>query len=643
MADYKHLTLTRDDDDLLWLDLNVAGKSVNVLSPEVLDEIEAVCDEIRVSGAAGVVIHSSKPSGFVAGADISHFREAKNEQQALEFILRGQGIFQQYEDLPMPTLVMIHGFCLGGGLEWALACNYRIACDGPKTKIGLPEVKLGIHPGFGGSVRSIRQLGVLPAMDLMLTGRAVGAYQAKKLGLVDASLPERSLKNAARAMLRERPVQRGAPWYNGLLEAGPLRPVVAKMLRKQVRKKADPKHYPAPYALIGVWEKHGSHDTAMYRAEAESVARLIVGETAQNLVRVFFLQERLKGLGDKSLTQPRHAHVIGAGVMGGDIAAWCVMQGMTVTLQDTSEEALARAVGRAAKQFGRRYRHDRFARQRAIDRLTPDREGAGVKKADVIIEAVFEDLQVKQDIFRELEKKAREDAILATNTSSIPLDEIAAVMQHPERLVGLHFFNPVRKMPLVEVVFDEKLTSDEVRARAASVTRHINKLPLPVKSAPGFLVNRILMPYLMEAVKCYEEGIPAVVIDQAATDWGMPMGPLALADTVGLDICQHVGRILGEKMGLELPDLLDGMVAKGWLGKKSGQGFYLYRNGKAVPREKGDWDGNRNLLQKRLIERIVDEARRCLDDGIVADADLLDAGLIFGTGYAPFRGGLKLD
>ncbi len=642
MGDYEHLTLTRDEHDLLWLDLDVAGKSVNVLSPAVLDEIGAACEEIHRSGAAGLVIHSSKPSGFVAGADIGHFRDVRDQRQALAFILRGQEIFAQYERLPMPTLVIVHGFCLGGGLEWALACDYRIACDAPRTRIGLPEVKLGIHPGFGGSVRSIRLLGVLPAMNLMLTGRAVGGHQAKKLGLVDESLPERSLHNAARSILRRRPPRRKAPWYGGLLESSPLRPLVAGALRRQVGKKADPRHYPAPYALIDLWARHGSHDPAMYRAEAESVARLIVGETAKNLVRVFFLQERLKGLGDRSLTQPRHVHVVGAGVMGGDIAAWCVMQGMTVTLQDTREEALARAVGRAAGQFGKRYRHDRFARQRAIDRLVPDREGWGIARADLVIEAVFEDLAVKQSIFREVEARARDDAILATNTSSIPLAEIAAVMERPERLVGLHFFNPVAKMPLVEVVFDPDSTSATERARAASVTRHLHKLPLPVKSAPGFLVNRILMPYLMEAVECHEEGIPAVVIDRAATDWGMPMGPLALADTVGLDICQHVGRILGEKMGLEVPDRLDAMVAKGWLGKKSGQGFYLYRNGKAVPREKGDWDGDRELLQQRLIGRLVDEARRCLDEGIVEDADLLDAGLIFGTGYAPFRGGLKL-
>ncbi len=643
MADYTHLTLTQDHNQLLWLDLHVEGKSANVLSVDVLNEIDRACDDIRASGAKGLVIHSSKPSGFVAGADISHFRKVTDEHQALEFIRKGQAIFQKYEDLPMPTLVIIHGFCLGGGLEWALACDYRIASNEASTKIGLPEVKLGIHPGFGGSVRSIRLLGVLPAMNLILSGRAVNGYQAKKMGLVDENLPQRSLRNAAVAMLTSRPEKHRPPWYAPVLEQSLLRPAIASLLRRQVAKKANKDHYPAPYAQIDVWEKTGSQDPQMFEAEAESVARLIVGETAQNLVRVFFLQERLKGLGDKSLFQPHHVHVIGAGVMGGDIAAWCAMQGMEVTLQDMSDEALARAVGRAASHFRKRYKRDRFALQQAIDRLTPDREGLAVKKADLIIEAVFESLEVKQDIFKGLETEASSEAILATNTSSIPLDEIAAAMQQPDRLVGLHFFNPVIKMPLVEVVFDDQLTSEEVRAKAAAATRHLNKLPLPVKSAPGFLVNRILMPYLMEAMQCYQEGIPAVVIDKAATDYGMPMGPLALADTVGLDICQHVGQILADKLGLALPAEVDRMVEKGWLGKKSGQGFYIYRKGKAVPREKPDWQGDRQQLQQRLIGKIREEAERCLTEHIVEDGDLLDAGLIFGTGYAPFRGGLKLD
>ena len=632
MSTYANLSLRRDDNDLIWLDLDVKDKSTNVLGIEVLEEIQRACEEIRTSGARGLVIHSSKPGGFVAGADINHFREVNSEAQALALIEQGQRVFQAYEDLPMPTLVIIRGLCLGGGLEWALACDYRIACSDAQTKIGLPEVKLGIHPGFGGSVRAIRLIGVLAAMQLMLTGRSIDGRQAKKIGLVDENLPQRSLHNAAVAILSRRPPRHEPKSYLQLLETAPLRPLVAKMLRRQVAKKANEKRYPAPYALIDLWERHGSRDPAMFAAEAHSVARLIVGQTAQNLVRIFFLQERLKGLGDRKRFRPRHVHVIGAGVMGGDIAAWCVMQGMRVTLQDSSDKALARAVSRASDHFVKRYRHDRPARRNALDRLIPDRDGLGVKKADLIIEAVFEDLQVKQSIFTQLERQARKDAILATNTSSIPLDEIAQAMTRPERLVGLHFFNPVVKMPLVEVVFDADLTSEDVRSRALAATRHLNKLPLPVRSAPGFLVNRILMPYLMEAIKCHDEGIPAVVIDRAATDYGMPMGPLALADTVGLDICQHVGRILAEKLGLELPDTLDRMIEKGWLGKKSGQGFYIYRGGKPTAREKPDWHGDRQALQQRLIEPIVNEAQRCLEENIVADRDLLDAGLIFGAG-----------
>jgi 3-hydroxyacyl-CoA dehydrogenase/enoyl-CoA hydratase/3-hydroxybutyryl-CoA epimerase len=642
MNHYRHLSLTRDENDLLWLELDVAGKSTNVLSVDVLEEIDQVCDEIKAEKARGLVIHSGKSTGFVAGADIAHFQKVENKQQALEFIEKGQQIFRKYEDLPLPTLVIIQGFCLGGGLEWALACDYRIASNAPAAKIGLPEVRLGIHPGFGGSVRAVRQMGVLAAMNMILSGRSLGGYQAKRMGLVDESLPDRQLINAARQILLDPPRKKSLPWHLRILESAPLRPVVASMLRRQVAKKVNPKHYPAPFAQIEVWRKFGSHDAAMYQAEAESVASLIIGDTAQNLVRVFFLQDRLKSLGDKSLLQPRHVHVIGAGVMGADIAAWCAMQNLRVTLQDKSDEALAKAVSRASGHFGKRYKRDRFAWQQAVDRLIPDRAGDGIARADVIIEAVFENRSVKQEIFKALEEKAKPEAILASNTSSIPLQEIAAPMQVPQRLVGLHFFNPVIKMPLLEIVFDSEQTDRSVTARAQAFARHINKLPLPVRSEPGFLVNRILMPYLMEAVKCYQQGIPAQVIDKAATDYGMPMGPLQLADTVGLDICLHVGKILADELGMTLPDNLEVMIEKGWLGRKSGQGFYRYKEGKPVAREKAEWQGDRDVLQQRLINKLVEESQRCLEEGIVEDADLLDAGLIFGTGFAPFRGGLKL-
>ena len=642
MNTYKHLSLTKDSNNLLWLSLNVQGKSANVLSNAVLDEIDAVCDEIQSQSAKGLVIHSSKATGFVAGADIRHFQKVESESQALDFIQKGQRILQKYEDLSIPTLVIIQGFCLGGGLEWALACDYRIASNSAKVKIGFPEVKLGIHPGFGGSVRSTRLIGVFNAMNLMLSGRNINGYQAKKMGLVDVCLPDRALKNAAIQLLRNPKKHKPLPWYLKLLEASPLRPIVAYLLRQQVAKRVNPKHYPAPFAQIKVWQDYGSTGNAMYLAEAKSVARLIIGETAQNLVRVFFLQDRLKSLGDKSLLSPRHVHVIGAGVMGTDIAAWCAMQGLQVTLQDLSDNALANAVKRTKSHFKRRYKRDYLALQAALDRLIPDRQGLGISKADVIIEAIVENKAIKQQLFQELEQKAKADALLATNTSSIPLAEIAEPLQNPKRLVGLHFFNPVIKMPLLEIVHDGEHTDSDVVAKALSFAKHINKLPLPVKSAPGFLVNRILMPYLMEAVKCYQQGIPAQVIDKAATDYGMPMGPLKLADTVGLDICLHVGKILGKELGMKLPDNLASMVENGKLGKKSGQGFYQYKNGKAIAQEKPIWNGDSNALQQQLINKITQAAQECLDEGIVEDADLLDAGLIFGTGFAPFRGGLKL-
>jgi len=357
------------------------------------------------------------------------------------------------------------------------------------------------------------------------------------------------------------------------------------------------------------------------------------------LVKVFFLQSQLKGLGDKSLFTPKHIHVIGGGVMGGDIATWCAAQGLMVTVQDMSDEALAKVIQRANVSLKRKFKKDRISIRDALDRLIPDREGNGIASADVVIEAIFEDLEVKRQVFKEVEKKAKPNAILATNTSSIPLAEIAEALQAPERLIGLHFFNPVFKMPLLEVVYDENVTHDDQIAMGCALGRHINKLPLPVKSSPGFLINRILMPYLLEGVTLHQQGVPATVIDKAAKDFGMPMGPLELADTVGLDICLHVGKILSSALGTNLPDNLQTYIDDNKLGKKTGEGFYQYKKGKLVKPSASEWKGDTHQLQERLISKMLDESKKCLEEGVVKNADLLDAGVIFGTGFAPFRGG----
>lgn len=626
-----------DTDGIAWLQFDKQDGGTNVLSESVLDQFVAMLARLEQQPPQGLVIFSGKSNGFIAGADVRAFSPMPSREDALALIHRGQRAFDRLEALPFPTLAMIHGFCLGGGLELALACDYRIAQDDDSTRLGLPEVRLGIHPGFGGSVRCTHLLGALKAMDLMLTGRSLAARQAARLGLIDYAVPARQLRDAAKSMLLKPPAPhqpgRVDSWTNHRL----VRPLLAPILKRKIRAHARPDHYPAPYKLIDVWARYADDRRRMLDAEAESVASLITGSTAQNLVRVFFLQERLKGLARASDSKIKHVHVIGAGVMGGDIAAWCALSGFTVTLQDQSPERIAPAMGRAAKLFKKRLRIP-YRITAAWDRLIPDHQGRYIERADIVIEAIFEDKEVKQKLYRDIEPRLRPDTLLATNTSSIPLEELAPVLQHPERLVGLHFFNPVAKMQLVEIVHG-KQTSELVMQQTQAFTRAIDRLPLPVTSTPGFLVNRVLMPYLLEAVTLETEGVPAVLIDRAAVEFGMPMGPIELADTVGLDVCLHVAGILGSALGLDVPERLEELVSEGNLGQKSGSGFYTWRKGKPVkPRP----DASRTLpadAVDRMMMRLFNEAQACLREGVVSDTDLLDVGMIFATGFAPFRGG----
>jgi 3-hydroxyacyl-CoA dehydrogenase/enoyl-CoA hydratase/3-hydroxybutyryl-CoA epimerase len=634
LAATRNWRLEQDPDGILWLTLDRAGSGVNALSSAVLEELEGLLPGVTHSGAKGLVLRSGKAGGFIAGADITEFGALSGAAQALERIRRGQEILRQLELLPMPTTAMIHGFCLGGGLELALACGRRVASDDPGTRLGLPEVQLGIHPGFGGTVRLTALLGPARAMDLMLGGRTLSAQAARRAGLVDAVVPERHLARAAVAALGWRP--RRASFLQGLPGTWPLKLVLAGLLRRQVRRRVRPEHYPAPFALIDLWARFGGHPDPMYRAEAQSVADLITGDTARSLVRVFQLQERLKALGKPGVPPPGRVHVVGGGAMGGDIAAWCALQGLLVTVQDLDARRLAKAVGRAGELFRRKLKDPRLV-QGALDRLVPDLSGAGAARADLVIEAIFEDPDAKRDLYRRLEPRMRPDAILATNTSSIPLERLAGALQRPGRFLGLHFFNPVAKMPLVEVVAAPGADPGALD-RATAFVGAIHRLPLPVRSSPGFLVNRILMPYLIEAMTLVEEGVPPEAVDRAAVAFGMPMGPVLLADTVGLDICLSVARILGEPFGVQVSPRLERMVAEGRLGKKSGQGFYRFRNGRPqVPRGPDPDPGG--PVEQRLMLRLLNEAVACLRERVVADEDLLDAGVVFGTGFAPFRGG----
>lgn len=634
---YKNWKVENDDDGIAWLHLDVPKSSANILNEQVIVELNSIVNELTDKTPTGVVILSDKESGFIAGADINEFTTFESEGAALENIQRAHAIFNNIENLKCPTVALIHGFCLGGGMELSLACRYRIA-EEDSSRLGLPEVKLGIHPGFGGSVRSIERMGSFAALDLMLTGRTLKAHQAKKSGLINYAVPKRHLITAARQTILKPPKIRSLGWKEKIIRLGFMRRLIEKALVKKVSARASRAHYPAPYAIIDLWVKHLGNRKKMLEEEAKSIAHLLVGKTAQNLIRIFKLTDKLKGLATDKSISINHIHVIGGGVMGGDIAIWCALQGFNVTLQDQRHETLASVIKRAAKLYKRLLRQQRLVNS-ALDRLTADIKGNGLVNADVVIEAIFEDAEVKCNLYKEIEPKLKRTAIIATNTSSIPLEQLTGALKKPERLVGLHFFNPVAKMPLVEIVIGEK-TSKKAQQIATTLTKKIRKLPLPVTSTPGFLVNRILMPYLIEAVTISEEGVPISVIDKIALDFGMPMGPIELADTVGLDICLHVADNLVESMpAMTVPERLRDLVNKKTLGKKTGRGFYNFKKGKLVrPKIKKSYVAPSDI-KERLILIMINETMACLREQVADSKDLIDAGIIFGTGFAPFHGG----
>jgi 3-hydroxyacyl-CoA dehydrogenase/enoyl-CoA hydratase/3-hydroxybutyryl-CoA epimerase len=631
---YKHWTTEIDGNGIAWLCIDKSDGGANVLSGEVLTELNAIIEPFAAQPPKGVVIHSGKSSGFVMGADINEFTTIENPQQAYELIRLGQQVLDRLEALNCPTVAAINGFALGGGLELAMACDYRVALDTDKKILGLPEVQLGIHPGFGGTVRAVQIAGVRPAMQLMLTGKPINVQKGRKLGLVDQI--DNDWRKAAEKLIASTPPKQTAPFVEKLLSLGIVRPFIRTMLVKQVAGKARKEHYPAPYAIIDLWAKHGASVRTGYEAEARSIAELMCTSTSRNLVRVFFLQNKLKGQGSKDAPKVEHVHVVGAGVMGGDIAAWCALRGLTVTLQDREQKYIDPAMERAAKLFAKRVR-DEKARAATTARLAADVEGAGAAKADLVIEAIFENLEAKQALYASLQEKMKPGAMLATNTSSIRLEDLRVGLDAPQRFIGLHFFNPVAQLPLVEVIRCED-TGQEALDIGFGFVKRIGKLPLECMSSPGFVVNRILAPYMAEAMALAESGVPLDVIDRAAEDFGMPMGPVELVDSVGIDVALHVSRVLGEAMNRPVPEKLAHMVEAGELGRKSGKGFYQWEDGKAV-KARSDWSGASKDIQDRLILPMVNEAVACLHDGVVTDADLLDAGVIFGTGFAPFRGG----
>jgi len=627
--------IRREDGDRLWLVLDKQDVSTNTFDEEVFRELDGLLAQAERGRWKAVVFRSAKRSGFAAGADLAQFRGVSAGVDLKRRVDEANDVIDRVAALAPVTIAVVHGTCVGGGLELALACDRVVAVD--DAKFGFPEVLVGLHPGLGGTARLTHRIQPVEAMKLMLTGRTVGAGKAHSLGIVDAVVAERNVSKAVDQAATKRMDRRGSGIAGDAVNLLPARKALARQMRSETEKRAPHKHYPAPHALIELWEKHGGSEREMLHAERASFAHLLPMPVTQNLVRNFFLREKLKasGKGDSGIA---HVHVMGGGTMGAGIGGWCALKGMRVTIEDPQVSSLAKAVAETHKLM--EHKLDGPDLLRARDRFIPDPRSFGLRHADLVIEAGPEKLELKRSIYQRIEREVRGDAIVATNTSSLDLEVLADSLENPGRFVGIHFFNPVAKLDLVEVV-RHKSVDEEAYKKALRFVGDIGKLPLAVKAAPGFLVNRALMPYLGEALLMMSEGEQRERIDAAAEQFGMPVGPVELADQIGLDICVAVADSLAADLGRPMPPVpqwLRDQVARGELGRKTGKGLYNYFEDGTPAKAKVVTPPD-HAMRDRLVLPMVDAVAAALDEGVVDDLDSADAAMVFGTGFAPFRGG----
>jgi 3-hydroxyacyl-CoA dehydrogenase/enoyl-CoA hydratase/3-hydroxybutyryl-CoA epimerase len=627
--------LARDEGGIAWLVLERGDGSVNTVGRDVLEGLDRALDDLESDTPKALVIRSAKRAGFAAGADIDELKTMEDAEEVAELLREGLRVLDRLEAQDYPTVAVIHGHALGAGLELALACDHRIFID--NAHAAFPEVKLGLHPGLGGTVRLPALIDPVEAMTMMLTGKPCYAQKAKRLGLADAVTEERHLRAAIQAVADGDMEKTAQGWTDWAKSTAAGRAVAARQMRSKTEEKAPKTHYPAPHALIDLWSQEGNDEKAMQTAETASFANLLGSDTARNLMRVFDIREGLKkaGKGDHGIA---HVHVVGAGEMGGDIATWCAIKGFRVTLFDIEAKAIAPVIPRAEKICKSEHLGDAETRD-VLDRLIPDPDAHGVRHADLVIEAAPEKAELKRDIYAELEPRMKKNAVLASNTSSLSLGKLAKALDKADRFGGLHFFNPVDKMELVEVVRHDG-TSDKTESRLAAFAAALDRLPAQVTDAPGFLVNRALTPYLMESLLLLDEGVEKEALDKVAERFGMPVGPVELADRVGLDICLSVADSLKSDLDTPLADIPDWMrekVAAGDLGQKSGQGFYEWSDGD--PQKKNSPGEAPKDTLDRLILPMLNACIECRRKGVARDEDDIDAAMIFGTGFAPFRGG----
>lgn len=642
------------DDNTCVLTFDRPNSPANIFDRKTLEELDGHIVAIGQPGLGvkGLVLISAKPSIFVAGADLKAIEQMSADELSA-FIELGQNVFSRIAALPFPTAAAIHGACVGGGFEVTLACDWRVASPDRATKIGLPETKLGILPAWGGSTRLPRLIGLPKALDLILGGKTYPAKSALRRGLIDAVEVKEHLLEAAVDLLRKG--KRQAEWKHSPIASRAAGLVIGAKARGEVEKRTRG-HYPAVRkALDVVLSAAAAKDEAVgLKAEREAVRELAATPAAHNLIRLFFLQERAKKLNFADIPEAQRiqsAAVIGAGVMGSGIVQWLSARGLRVIMRDVAPDRVAAGMANIAKLYAgglRKHLFNAHEAREGMDRISPAATEVPLHRVDMVIEAAVEKMDVKKSIFRRLDEQVREDAILATNTSALSITELAQATKHPGRVVGIHFFNPVHQMQLVEVVIGRD-TSAEVAQRALRFVQKIGKLPVLVKDSPGFLVNRILLPYMVEAGELFWQGADARDIDEAMLDFGMPMGPLRLIDEVGVDIAEDVARTLAEAFPdrMKVPVLLGKMLEVKMLGRKTGQGFYVHNKGKepqpnreaAALRPQGSRKFSRYELQGRMVLLMVNEAARCLEEGIVESASDVDFGMVMGTGFAPFRGG----
>jgi 3-hydroxyacyl-CoA dehydrogenase / enoyl-CoA hydratase / 3-hydroxybutyryl-CoA epimerase len=643
-----------DADGIAWITFDDPDEKVNLLSSVSVSQLDLILEELARKKPTAIVFISGKPDVFIAGADIKELARIRDADHGTELSQAGHEILGKIEKLGVPSVAAIHGACLGGGCELALACEFRVVTDERKTQIGLPETQLGIIPGWGGTQRLPRLIGLRAALGIIVPGKSVDGVKALKIGLADAAVPLVALRDTAKQFALGRRKARRKFVVCG--NKPPLRGFICRAARKEVLKRSHG-FYPAPLRAIDAVEEglsKGKLEEGL-ALEAKIFGEVSVSSQSKNLIRVFFLREKYAKLKAPGAESPKKkvekVGVLGAGVMGAGIAHWCSARGLTVRLKDMKPEFVAAGMKRIEELY-----HEGVKRRKlsALDaehgrqRIHPTTDYTGFARCDLVIEAVVESIQIKSQLFREVMTQVSLDCIVASNTSAIPIDELAEASGRAERFVGIHFFNPVHKMPLVEIVRGTKTTPETV-ALAVEFAKQLKKLPVVVKGSPGFLVNRVLMPYLNEAGKMLEEGVSVEDIDKAMLDFGMPMGPLRLIDEVGIDVAGDVATELAEafKDRMTVAPILRRMLDEGHKGRKGGAGFYIY-DGESetvnrkyrsfVTGEEKTLDAK--TIQRRLLTVMIDEARRCMQEGVVSNEDDIDAGMIFGTGFPPFRGGL---